>query len=78
MADPNLLKCVNEALSENIECGKDPESCAFMLDTACEKIPLESVCTPDILRKVATISASETGDASSVDAKLTVNQEDCL
>jgi len=74
MNDPNMGKCANEALSENIQCGADPNSCMFVLDQNCEKVMLETACTVDVLIKVSTIS----GDASTADPKLTINEEDCV
>lgn len=78
MEDPNMKKCANDALSENIDCGADPESCKFVMDKNCEKIMLETACTIEGLKNLSTISMSENGDASTVDPKLTINEMDCV
>lgn len=61
LKDPNMEKCANENLSEDIACSSDPESCQFVLDKDCEKVMLDSACTVDVLKKLSTISASDSG-----------------
>lgn len=78
MNDPNMSKCANESLKEDIACGADPSNCMFVLDKNCEKVMLDTACTPDVLKNLSTISASDNGDASTVDSKLTILEADCL
>jgi len=66
------------AKTDNITCTSDPASCTFVLNKDCVQVMLETTCTVDMLTKLSSITEDGGIRASSIDPKLSVNEQDCI